>query len=66
MLKPQNDITDIVSRRFKNHVSTGLVYEFSCCTQTWFRRNVKKAEILDSFPLGQQCLQALKSKDDID
>ena len=63
---PQNDISDIVSRRFKNHVSTGPVYVCSCCTQSWFRKNVQKAETLYSFPLGQQCLQALKSKDDIE
>ena len=63
---PQNNISDTVSRRFRNHVSTGPVYVCSCCTRTWFRKNVQKAKTLYSFPLGQQCLQDLKSKDDIE
>lgn len=62
----ESEFSDIVITRFKDMVSTGPVYICSCCTQTWFRQNVQKADTLHTLPLGQQCLQGLISEGNIE
>lgn len=62
----ESEFSDIVITRFKDMVSTGPVYICSCCTQTWFRQNVQKADTLHTLPLGQQCLQGLVSEGNIE
>lgn len=62
----ESEFSDTVITRFKDMVFTGPVFICSCCTQTWLRQNVQKADTLHTLPLRQQCLQGLKSEGNIE
>lgn len=58
-----------IVNKFLEKVCYGPSYICSCCTQTWFKENVQRAETLH-LPMrsnfAQSCLLGLKSVDDIE
>lgn len=55
---------NVLKMSFHQKVSKGPMFVCSCCTQTWFRDGVLKAEQLRKTNLGSTCLTGFKSVND--
>lgn len=53
-------------KHFKDIASSGPSYICSCCTQTWFKDGVRKADSLVSFATASKCLLGVKSAEDVE
>ncbi|XP_061196745.1 uncharacterized protein LOC133205019 [Saccostrea echinata] len=60
------NLSDSETAKFKKIISIGPVYVCSCCTQTWFREGVQKAESLYVSALAQQCLLGLRCEQGVE
>lgn len=55
---------NVLKMSFHQKVSKGPMFVCSCCTQTWFRDGVLKAEQLRKPNLGSTCLTGFKTVND--
>lgn len=55
---------EIAVMNFKQLVKEGPLFVCSCCTQTWFRDGVSKAQFLYTLDIAHKCLQGIKSAKD--
>lgn len=56
----------VAIENFRKNASMGPTYLCSCCTQTWFRDGVRKANVLPMSEFTKNCLLGIKSNEDIE
>lgn len=56
----------VAIENFGKNASMGPTYKCSCCTQTWFRDGVRKANALPMSEFTKNCLLGIKSNEDIE